>query len=184
MLRWLIGIILGEIICKSSNWQYIQRLMITILGTNWQLFRLERIAKCLYFICLCKTSSFTDLQWKKKKNLLPIWWYNRGLFPPGNKYFGVFVLNGLKMILVLFSVMQSEKRPHEAESASSHERVSRNAKVRVWLTVLINRYIQYMYVDSVAITQTWDSLANIRNTYSRTLGWRANVYQFVGVFCN
>ena len=39
-------IILGEIICKSSNWQHIQRLKITILGANWQLFRLERIAKC------------------------------------------------------------------------------------------------------------------------------------------
>ena len=48
MLRWLIGIILGEIICKSSNWQHIQRLKITILGANWQLFRLEGIAKCSY----------------------------------------------------------------------------------------------------------------------------------------
>ena len=28
---------------------YIQRLEITILGANWQLFRLERIAKCSYF---------------------------------------------------------------------------------------------------------------------------------------
>ena len=53
MLRWLIGIILGEIICESSNWQHIQRLKITILGVNWQHFRLERIAKCFilfYFI--------------------------------------------------------------------------------------------------------------------------------------
>ena len=51
MLRWLIlGIILGEIICKSSNWQHIQTLKITILGANWQLFRLERIAKCSYFV--------------------------------------------------------------------------------------------------------------------------------------
>ena len=32
MLRWLIGIILGKIISKSSNWQHIQRLKITILG--------------------------------------------------------------------------------------------------------------------------------------------------------
>ena len=61
MLRWHIGIILGEIICESSIWQHIQRLKITILGANWQLFRLERIAKCSYFICLHKTSSFTDL---------------------------------------------------------------------------------------------------------------------------
>ena len=50
MLRWLIGIILGEIIWESSNWQHIQRLKISILGANWQLFRLEMIAKCSYFI--------------------------------------------------------------------------------------------------------------------------------------
>ena len=50
MLGWLIGIILGKIICESSNWQHIQRLKITILGTNWQLFRLERMAKCSYFV--------------------------------------------------------------------------------------------------------------------------------------
>ena len=46
----VIGIILGKIICESSNWQHTQRLKITILGANWQLFRLERIAKCSYFI--------------------------------------------------------------------------------------------------------------------------------------
>ena len=34
MLRWLIRIILGKIIYKSSNWQHIQRLKITILGAN------------------------------------------------------------------------------------------------------------------------------------------------------
>ena len=50
MLRWLIGIILGEIICESSNWQHIQRLKIAMLGVNWQLFRLEKIAKCSYFL--------------------------------------------------------------------------------------------------------------------------------------
>ena len=49
MLRWLIGIILGEIICESSNWQHIQRLKITILGANWQLFRLERICEMFIF---------------------------------------------------------------------------------------------------------------------------------------
>ena len=32
---------------------------------------------------------------KIKKFMLPIWWYNRGSFPLGNKYLGVFVLNGL-----------------------------------------------------------------------------------------
>ena len=50
MLRWLIGIILGEIICKLAT--YIQRSKITILGANWQLFSWEMIAKCSYFIFL------------------------------------------------------------------------------------------------------------------------------------
>ena len=38
MLRWLIGIILGEIICESSNWQHMQKLKITIPGANCQMF--------------------------------------------------------------------------------------------------------------------------------------------------
>ena len=54
----LIGIILGEIICESSNWQHIQRLKITILGANWQLFRLERIAKFSYFILSTQNIKF------------------------------------------------------------------------------------------------------------------------------
>ena len=100
MLRWLIGIILGKIICKSSNWQHIQELKITILGANWQLFRLESIAKCSYFILSTQIIKF---YWFKKF-LLPIWWYNRGSFPLGNKYFGVFVLNGnLKAIVYCIS---------------------------------------------------------------------------------
>ena len=94
-LRWLIGIILAEIIYESSNWQHIQRLKITILGANWQLFRLERIAKCSYFILSTQNIKFYWFVMKINKFLLPIWWYNRGLFPIGNKYFGVFVLNGL-----------------------------------------------------------------------------------------
>ena len=44
--------------CKSSNWQHIQRLKITILGVNWQLFRLERIAKCSYFIMSTQNIKF------------------------------------------------------------------------------------------------------------------------------
>ena len=50
-----VGIILGKIICESSNWQHIQLLQITNLhvGANWQHFTLERI--------IHKTSSFTDL---------------------------------------------------------------------------------------------------------------------------
>ena len=94
MLHWLIdiviGIILGKIICRSSNWQHIQRLKITILGANWQFFRLERIAKCSYFILSTQKYTFYWFVMKIKKFLLP------GLFPLGNKYFGVFVLNGLK----------------------------------------------------------------------------------------
>ena len=82
-------------ICESSNWQHIQRLKITIVGANWQLFRLERIAKCSYFILSTQNIKFYWFVMKIKKFLLPIWWYNRGLFPLRNKYLGVFVLNGL-----------------------------------------------------------------------------------------
>ena len=97
-MRCLIGIILGDIICKSSNWQLIQRLKITILGANWQLFRLERIAKCSYFILSTQNIKFYWFVMKIKKFLLPIWWYNRGSFPLGNKYFGVFIQNGLTTV--------------------------------------------------------------------------------------
>ena len=83
MLRWLIGIILGEIICESSNWQHIHRLKITILGANWQLSRLERIAKCSYIILYTQNIKFYWFVLKIKKFLLPIWWYNRGWFPLG-----------------------------------------------------------------------------------------------------
>ena len=94
-MQWLLGIILGEIICESSNWQHIQRLKITIPDANWQLFRLQRIAKFSYFILPTQNIKFYWFEMKIKKVMLPIWWYNRGLFPLGNKYFGVFVLNGL-----------------------------------------------------------------------------------------
>ena len=88
MLRWLIGIILGEIICESSNWQQIQRLKITILGANWQLFRLERIVKCLYIYFVYIEHQVLLFVMKIKKLMLPIWLYNRGWFPLGNKYLG------------------------------------------------------------------------------------------------
>ena len=67
MLRWLIRIILGEIICESSNWQHKQRLKITILGANWQLFRLERIAKCSYFIL--STQNIKSLNCNENKDI-------------------------------------------------------------------------------------------------------------------
>ena len=97
MLRRLIGNILGKIIWESSNWQHINRLKITILGANWQLFRLERIAKCsyMYFILSTQNIKFHWIVMKIKTFLLPIWWYNRDLFPLRNKYNVVFILNGL-----------------------------------------------------------------------------------------
>ena len=37
---------------------YIQRLKITILGANWQLFKLERNAKCSYLILSTQNIKF------------------------------------------------------------------------------------------------------------------------------
>ena len=111
MLRWLIGIILGEIICESSNWQHIQRLKITILGANWQLFRLERIVKCSYFILSTQNIKFHWIVMKIKKFLLPIWWYNRDLFPLRNKY-NVFVLNGLKKTMSIWHCVEKCNKRH------------------------------------------------------------------------
>ena len=58
-------------------------------------FRLGRIAKCSYFILSTQNIKFYWFVMKIKKFMLPIWWYNRGSFPLGNIYFGVFILNGL-----------------------------------------------------------------------------------------
>ena len=79
----------NKIICKSSNWQHIQRLKITILGANWQLFRLERIAKCSYFILSTQNINFYWFVMKIKKFMLPIWWYNRGCFLLGINIWGL-----------------------------------------------------------------------------------------------
>ena len=73
---------------RILKWQHIQRLKITILGANWQVFRLESIAKCSYFILSTQNIKSYWLVMKIKKFLLLIWWYNRGLFPLGNKYLG------------------------------------------------------------------------------------------------
>ena len=62
MWWWLIGIILGEIISKSSNWQHIERLKIAILGPNWRLFRLERMAKAQMLICLFRLERMAKAQ--------------------------------------------------------------------------------------------------------------------------
>ena len=88
---------------------YIRRLKITILGANWQLFRLEGIAKCSYFILSTQNIKFHWIVMKIKKFLLPIWWYNRDLFPLRNNV--VFILNrfnNLKCLkrCVLFNVLK------------------------------------------------------------------------------
>ena len=135
MLRWLIGIILGEIICKSSNWQHIQRLNITILGANWQLFRLERIAKCSYFILSTQNIKFHWIVMKIKKFLLPIWWYNRDLFPLRNKYNVVFVLNGLIYLYLLdsFRLLNSEMpRPRNPRMCRSSLRSVKRWRENTW----------------------------------------------------
>ena len=91
MSLWLIGIILGKLICESSNWQHIQRLKITILGANWQLLTLERIAKMFIFY-LAYTKHQVLLICTENKEIyvanLMIHLQYRGLF-------GVFVLIGL-----------------------------------------------------------------------------------------
>ena len=51
------------------------------------------------FYFVCNTKHQVWLICNENKLLLPIWCYNSsviGLFPLGNKYFGAFVLNGLK----------------------------------------------------------------------------------------
>ena len=83
---------------RQNNLQILKlaTLNIIILGANWQLFTLERIGKCSYFILSTQNIKFYWFVMKIKNFLLQIWWYNRGAFPLGNKYFGIFVLNGLK----------------------------------------------------------------------------------------
>ena len=97
---------LNVAICKSSNWQHIYKdwRLLNILGANWQLFRLERIAKCSYFILSTQNIKFYWFVMKIKKFLLPIWWYNRGSFSLGNNYFGVFILNGLILYALCWPV--------------------------------------------------------------------------------
>ena len=48
----------GKIRCQSLNWQHILRFKITILGANWQLCRLEMIAKWSYFILSTQNIKF------------------------------------------------------------------------------------------------------------------------------
>ena len=60
-------------------------------------FYIGKDCQMFIFYCLPKTKFYSFVMRRKKKNLWPIWWYNRGSFPLGNKYFGVFVLNGLRV---------------------------------------------------------------------------------------
>ena len=79
---------------------YIQRLKITILGAKfWQFFRLEKDCQMFIFYLSTQNIKFYWFVMKIKKFLLPIWWYNRGVFPLGNEYFGVFVRNPLWIAL-------------------------------------------------------------------------------------
>ena len=55
------------------------------------------ITKCSYFILSTQNIKFYWFVMKIKKFMLPIWWYNRGLFPLRNNFLGVFVLNGLNV---------------------------------------------------------------------------------------
>ena len=91
MLRWLIEIILGEIICESSNWQYtfIQRLKITFLGATGNFMDWKGLPNVHILVCLQKNIKFYWFVMQIKKFMLPIWWYNRGWFPLGNKYWGL-----------------------------------------------------------------------------------------------
>ena len=112
MMQWLIGIILGEISCKSSNWPHIQRLQITILGANWQLFRLERIAKCSYFILSTQNIEYYWFVMKIKKFLLPIWWHNRGSFPLGNTISYTLLVHGIREISTFWFHIPWGRRPN------------------------------------------------------------------------
>ena len=78
-------------IIKSTT--YIQRLKITILGANWQLFRLERIAKFSFNFVYAKHQVL--LIYNENNEICVANLIQHRLFPLGNKYLGVFVLNGL-----------------------------------------------------------------------------------------
>ena len=71
-----------------------------LIGKDCQMFIFYFVNTKHQVLLICNENRF----------LLPIWWYNRGLFPLGigNKYFGVFVLNGLMSIaLYTFSWSKS-----------------------------------------------------------------------------
>ena len=76
-------------ILKLATYMYIQRLKITVLGANWQPFRLERIAKCSYFILSTQNIKFYWFVMNLKKFMLPIWWCNEVYFLLGINIWGI-----------------------------------------------------------------------------------------------
>ena len=81
-------------------------------------------AKCSYFILSTKNIKFYWFVMKIKKFLLPIWWHNRGLFPLGNKFLGVFILNGLT-----YSTSQQQKLFHPLQTTSFHALYMKSGKL-------------------------------------------------------
>ena len=67
MLRWLIGITLGEIIGKSSNWQHIQRMKITILGANWATFYIANDSQMFIFYFIYLNLRILTSDWIREK---------------------------------------------------------------------------------------------------------------------
>ena len=88
MLQWLIGIILGKIICKSSNWQHITKIEDHYSRCNiWQVFRLERIAKSFIFHFVY-TKHQVLLFCNENKEISVANLMHRDVSPLGNKYLG------------------------------------------------------------------------------------------------
>ena len=96
MLRWLIGIILGEIICESSNWQHIQSLKITILGANWQLLDRIGLLNVHVLFCLHNNQVLLILMPNNRHFCCQFGDTIEVYFLFGINNFGVFILNGLR----------------------------------------------------------------------------------------
>ena len=75
----------------------IQRLKITSLGANCQLFRLERISQ-MFIFCFVYTKHQVLLICNENNEIcVANLMIKQRFFPLKNKYFGVFVLNGLRV---------------------------------------------------------------------------------------
>ena len=131
-----------------------QRLKITILGANWQLFRLERIVKCSYFILSTQNIKFYWFVMKIKKFVLPIWWYNRGCFALGNKY-----LEGV----CLTHVVQSLVFKHNWLYTECLK------KVQFWIVSQIKNVKHFHEIFICMIG--WRSLLSYVSNFCYMLGW-------------